>query len=298
VALVIATFVWGAVPAIAFSVVAEQILNIPISRLVEPAAASAIGATVVAPIAEEIFKGLALLFLFLFFREEVDSPLDGIIYGGLVGFGFAAVENVFYFADALAASGVGGVLLAGALRTFVFGLNHALFTGLTGLGMALARTQRDARVRAVAPIAGLGLGIIAHSIHNASTTVGADLCWPWVIALVADWGGATILLIVVIWSAMRERYWIVRYLAEEVSRDTLSRNDYEIVSSSLGRSAERARAIFSGDFPRWQHLGRYYRTATELAFIKHRLSRFPDDAETWARVARLRQEVRAMGRET
>ena len=294
--LLIAAFLWGAAPAIIFSLVAELILDIPISHFVEPAAASAIGATVVAPIAEEVFKGLALLFLFLFFRKEVDSPLDGIIYGGLVGFGFAAVENVFYFVGALTESGLGGVILVGALRTFLFGLNHALFTGLTGLGMALARTERNWPVKAGAPVAGLAMGIIAHGVHNASVTVGADLCWPWVIALVSHWGGVLILLIVMIWSILRERYWIVTFLAEEVAQATLSRDEYEVISSSVGRAAERASALFSGDFKRWQHLGRYYRTATELAFNKRRLSRFPDDAEARARIMRLRQQVLALGR--
>jgi hypothetical protein len=118
------------------------------------------------------------------------------------------------------------------------------------------------------------------------------------IALVSDWGGVLTLLIVMIWSKMRERYWIVTFLAEEVARGTLSRNDYEVVSSSVERAVERVRALLSGDFPRWQHLGRYYRVATELAFNKHRLSRFPEDAQTRARIARLRHQVLEMGRET
>ena len=185
--LLIAAFLWGAVPAIVFSLVAELVLDIPISYFVEPVTASLIGAAVVAPIAEETFKGIALLVLLLFFRKEIDSPLDGIIYGGLVGFGFAAVENVFYFISAFVESGPSGVVLLSVFRAFVFGLNHALFTGLIGLGLALSRTSPHRLVKIGAPIAGLFLGIATHGIHNGSVTFGAELCWPCLITFASDW---------------------------------------------------------------------------------------------------------------
>ena len=77
--LLIAAFLWGAIPAVIFSIIAELVLDIPIAYFVDPVAAGVIGIAVVAPIAEEIFKGMALLLLLLFFRKEIDSPLDGII---------------------------------------------------------------------------------------------------------------------------------------------------------------------------------------------------------------------------
>ena len=290
-ALLIAAFLWGAAPAAIFSLVAELILHIPISYFVDPVAANLIDAAVIAPIAEEIFKGLALLLLFLFFRQEIDSPLDGIIYGGLVGFGFATVENLFYFTGALVESGVSGVILLATMRAFVFGLNHALFTGLTGLGMALARTERNWTARIGAPVAGLLLGITAHSVHNASVTAGAGLCWPFLLALVSNWGGVLALAVVVIWSMLWERHWIVTYLADEVAAGTLSREDYATVSSSLQRMAARASALLTGGFGSWWHLGRYHHLATELAFSKHRLARFPGETETQARIVRLRKQL-------
>ena len=292
--LLIAAFLWGAIPAVIFSIIAELILDIRISYFVEPTTASLIGAAVTAPVAEEVFKGLALLLLLLLFRREIDSPLDGIIYGGLVGFGFAAVENVFYFAVTFVESGWGGLILLAALRAFLFGLNHALFTGLTGLGIALARTERNWLVRAGAPIAGLILGIIAHGVHNVSMAVGGDLYWPCLIALVSDWGGALILLVVMVWTMVRERRWIVEFLAEEVAQGTLSRDHYETMSSSVRRVAVRASALFSGDFKRWWSLGRYHHLATELAFNKRRLAQFPGEEDAQARVVRLRKRVREL----
>jgi RsiW-degrading membrane proteinase PrsW (M82 family) len=293
--LLIAAFLWGAVPAVIFSLIAEVVLGIPVSRFVEPAAADMIGGAVIAPVAEEIFKGTALLLLVLLFRHEIDSPLDGIIYGGLVGFGFAAVENVLYFASALAESGPGGVLVLAIPRAFLFGLNHALFTGLTGLGLALARTTPGWLVKASAPVAGLGMGMVAHGIHNGSVTLGAELCWPCLITFVSDWSGVLILLGVIVWTSLRERQWIITFLADEVKLGTLSQEDYDVVCSQLHRMAVRANALFGGDFKQWRQLGRYHRLTTELAFNKQRLTRFPGEEDTQARVAQLRKQVAEMG---
>jgi len=327
--LLIAAFGWGAIPAIIFSLVAQLVLDLPISYLVDPEAANLVGVTVVAPITEELFKGGALLFLLLaevinrlivryvpsilkgrwlrlslkvlfppFFRKEIDSPLDGIIYGAMVGFGFAAVENALYFGATLIESGaIGQLVLLAFLRAFVFGLNHALYTGLTGLGLALAYTSRNWLVRIGAPVAGLSLGMLVHAVHNGTVSIGAALCWPCVITFVSDYGGVLLLFVIVIWTTLRERMWIVDNLAQEVKRGALSQEDYEVVCSYLKRVATRTRALFRGDFKRWWRLGRYYRLATELAFNKHRLSQFPDEEDTQAEVDELRSQLIKLGRE-
>jgi RsiW-degrading membrane proteinase PrsW (M82 family) len=295
-ALLIAAFLWGAVPAIIFSLIFQVLLDIPISYFVEPMAADLIGATFIAPLTEEIFKGVALLLLLVFFRKEMDSPLDGIIYGSLVGFGFAAVENVLYFVGTFVESDPGQFAFTIIFRAFVFGLNHAMFTGLTGLGLALARTSRSWLVKIGAPIMGLSLGMLAHGVHNGSVSF-ADLCWPCLLTFASDYGGVLILLVVIVWATWRERNWIVKHLADEVQRDTLSQDDYEVVCSYLKRVAARASVLFRGDFRRWYHLGRYYRLATELAFNKHRLTQFSREKDTQARVDVLRGQVMELGRQ-
>lgn len=290
--LLAAAFLWGALPAILFSVIVELVLDVPISYFVQPAAAGLIGAAVVAPVVEEVVKACALLLLLLFFRHEIDSPLDGIIYGGLVGFGFAAVENIFYFADVLGSSGPGGLVQLVILRAFIFGLNHAMFTGATGLGVALMRTSPSTLVKLIAPVAGLAGGITAHAIHNGSVMLGAELCWPCVIAFITDWGGVLLLLAVIMFTTVQERRWLVEFLADEVESGTLSKEDYRAVCSYTERLASRLNALFRGDIERWWKLGRYYHLLTELAFNKRRLSYFPDEADTRARVSRLRQQVK------
>ena len=289
--LLIAAFAWGAVPAILFSLSTQLLLEIPISYFIEPAT-DLLGITVIAPVTEEVFKGAAVLLLLLFYRKELDSPLDGIVYGGLVGFGFAAVENVLYFFAEAVESGLGAVLGLAALRAFVFGLNHALFTGLTGLGVALARTSARRVVRYVAPFVGLLLAITAHGIHNTGVTLSAETVWPCFVALLSDWGGVMVLLAIIVAVSVRERRWIVTYLAEEVGRGTLTAGLYKQTASYGGRLAERATALFSGDLTRWWDLGLCYRLAAELAFAKRHLAECPGEPDSAKRVEQLRREVK------
>jgi RsiW-degrading membrane proteinase PrsW (M82 family) len=293
--LLLAAFLWGAFPAVVFSLLVELALGIPIARFVAPATASLVEAAVVAPVAEEVFKGGALLLLFVFFRGEVDSAIDGILYGGLVGFGFAAVENTLYFGASLMEAGFGQFAALALFRAFLFGLNHALFTGLLGLGMAWGRSASNALVKVGAPLAGLVAGIVAHAVHNASVTLGGEFVWPCLIAFASDWGGVVLLLGVLVWCSVREQRWIDHWLGEEVALGTLSREDYRVVSSYAARLAERAQALISGDLGRWWRLGRYYRLVTELAFNRRRLSKFPGDEMTEERVQRLRAQVVGMG---
>lgn len=288
--LLVAAFIWGAVPAVIFSLIIELALGIPISQLVQPAAASLVNAAVVAPLAEEVFKAGALVLLFLFFHREIDGVLDGILYGGLVGFGFAAAENTLYFGATVAGEGLEALAALAVFRAFLFGLNHALFTGLVGLGLAWGLSASSAVGTVGASLAGLLAGVMAHAVHNASVTLGSELAWPCLVAFASDWGGVAFLLAVLLWSSVREQRWIERWLEEEVQRGTLSRRDYEVISSYTARLAERTAALLGGNLERWWRLGRYYRLATELAFKRRRLSRSGEATEEGVEELRMRVE--------
>ena len=56
---------------------------------------SRFGAIVVAPIVEEITKGLFLLITIT--NKKFDNITDGIVYGGAIGLGFGMTENFLYF---------------------------------------------------------------------------------------------------------------------------------------------------------------------------------------------------------
>lgn len=288
--LMLAAFAWGAIPAIIFSLIAQLVFDVPLYEWV-PYAAEFVGASLIAPLTEEPFKGLALLLLLLFFRRELDSPLDGILYGGLAGFGFAATENLFYFFSQFSEGGMAAVLELSFFRAVLFGLNHALFTGCTGLGIALARTSPRWWVKIGAPILGLGAAIVLHAVHNTGASLAGTLCWPLLISLVVDWGAVAVLVGIMVWSSVREQKWLTRYLADEVKTGAISQQDYGVIQSYWRRLGQRLRVLLSGDVGRWWYLGKYYRLASELAFVKQRLAAFGQEQDTSQRIEQLRREL-------
>ncbi|TKJ29669.1 MAG: hypothetical protein CEE40_07450 [Chloroflexi bacterium B3_Chlor] len=83
----------------------------------------------------------------------------------------------------------------------------------------------------------LGGSIVIHAVHNVSTSLASDLCWPVLISLINDWGGVLIILVIVFLSWDRERSWIVQELDDEIRAGTISRAEYEIVASYWRRIA-------------------------------------------------------------
>ena len=55
---------------------------------------------VIAPLTEEAGKGLFVLLLLYIRRHTLDGVIDGLVYAGLVGVGFAFTENILYYAAA------------------------------------------------------------------------------------------------------------------------------------------------------------------------------------------------------
>src|ERR1700712_3921800 len=95
--LLICAFVWGAI----FATLGGGIS----SSIGEAIAAAVTGAPVLAPIYEEGFKGLGVLIIAsisVMGLKELDGPLDGAIYGGIVGLGFTLTEDILYVGSAFA----------------------------------------------------------------------------------------------------------------------------------------------------------------------------------------------------
>ena len=56
------------------------------------------GGSLSAPFVEEIVKAAVLYAIYRWRRHEFDGVLDGIVYAGMVGLGFAFTETVLYYA--------------------------------------------------------------------------------------------------------------------------------------------------------------------------------------------------------
>ncbi len=289
--LLSAAFFWGAVPAVILSVLAEVLLGNPAAAL-GPTAAKLIEAGVIAPVVEEVVKGLALAGIFCVARRELDGVLDGVIYGALVGFGFGMTENVFYFLGSYADGGWidwGAVVL---LRATVFGLNHAFFTGLTGAGVGLARLSRSWWQGGLIGIAALGLAILFHAAHNIFSSMAETNPLSLGVTLLADWGGVLLIFVVIRLAWRDERGWISRELAEEVARGVLSQAEFDTALSYRRRLAAQARLMLTHGWSHSRQFGVRLQLATRLAFKKHQLRTLGRELDVQTEIERLRAALR------
>ncbi len=260
--LVSMAFLWGAIPAIVVSLIAE--LAFGATLIWEPGtlAASVAESAVIAPFVEEFAKGAVILLIYLFFRREFDGVLDGLIYGALVGFGFAMTENFFYFIGAFDEGGFASLSMIIVLRSVIFGLNHALYTGLTGMGFGLARDSGSRLGQRFWPLFGLFMAILVHGLHNlgASLTEVNGLAFLLSLALAAF--GFGLILVSYFLSLKREQQLIRQELVGEVGT-LLTERDYHILS---GQVAGKSRRDYSGEQKQLVNL------YAKLAFSKHRLT--------------------------
>src|SRR5512144_2950814 len=125
-----AAFVWGVVIAGGGAYILNTAFGIGIYALTGSEGAAEFGTTsIVAPIIEEGLKGLAVLVVFLMFRNEFDSVLDGVVYAAITAMGFAAVENVLYiYRNGYLESGWSGFWGLVFVRVLLVGWMHPFFT--------------------------------------------------------------------------------------------------------------------------------------------------------------------------
>jgi RsiW-degrading membrane proteinase PrsW (M82 family) len=289
--LLTAAFLWGAIPSIIAAFILNTGFGIPLYIALGPEVADITSAAFIAPPVEESLKGLALIAIFLFWRHELDSPLDGIIYGAMVGLGFAMVENVYYFVNVYAAGGAEEWGINIFTRTIIFGLNHALFSSMTGLGIALARLSHNKLTRFSAPVIGWMAAIFIHFVHNLSaslvSSVGVLLCF---VTIFNAWGGVFLVLLIIIWALVQERRWIKKYLAEEVEQGLLSQIHYNNAHSSLLRTAHYTELLFKRGPSAYINGVRFYHRCSELAYKKHHFTML-NERKSEEMTHQLRQEI-------
>jgi RsiW-degrading membrane proteinase PrsW (M82 family) len=289
--LLTAAFLWGAVPSIIAAFILNTGFSIPLYLALGPGAAEATSAAIIAPLVEETLKGLALIGILLIWRHELDSPLDGIIYGAMVGMGFAMVENVYYFLNVYAQGGVEEWGINIFTRAVIFGLNHALFTSMMGLGIALARLSRSKLTRIVAPVMGWMAAMFIHFVHNLTASlvsaVGALLC---LVTLFNAWGGVFLVFIIIIWALVQERRWIKKYLAEEVERGLITQGYYQNAYSGMQRIAHYTDLLFHRGPGTYMNGVRFYHRCSELAYKKHHFELLKE-SKSEALTQSLREEI-------
>ncbi|HMZ07603.1 MAG TPA: PrsW family intramembrane metalloprotease, partial [Anaerolineales bacterium] len=229
--LLLMAFFWGGFVAIIGALIVSLIFQVGFTAVLQDETLVDIaGGSITAPLVEEFWKGLAVLLIFLMFRKEFDSILDGIIYGGIAGLGFAATENVLYFLGQYSEAGWGGLFANFALRVGVFAWGHPFYTAFTGIGFAVSRTSRNTLVKLAAPIVGYFLAVFAHTFHNTSLVFVSGL-GGLALVILLEWLSWLLFLGFIIWMIRREQGLLKKHLVEEVNNGLISSAQYKTAVS-------------------------------------------------------------------
>lgn len=309
---IIGAFAWGAVGAVLFSLIAEVVFDQILITSVGKEGASLLSIAVGAPFIEEFFKGIALLALLWLFRREFDNVLDGLVYGALIGLGFAMTENILYFGQEYLNHGARALGELFIVRLVIDGFGHAQYTGTTGAALGWARSRYHHGVgRVVVPVIGFGLAVLQHVLWNTGLIVIAGIqgrnASVWSVVLIEaplfTFPSLLVLYLIARTASRRELQILRDQLAPEVHYGVLTSDEYRTLTTEPLRRQALQSARLRGGRPLQQTLQHFFQTAAELAFRKYHLSRgeypkpgqqAPEDAYR-AELARLRQELTAAG---
>ncbi|MCR2827879.1 PrsW family intramembrane metalloprotease [Microbacterium sp. zg.Y909] len=166
--LVVLAIAWGAIASVVIALAVDLVITLVIGYDGSPAR-EAFSSVVQAPVVEEVAKGLGLLIIFAIGRRAFDGPVDGIVYGALIGAGFAFTENILYFASALIEGGVAETTVTFFVRGILSPFAHVMFTAVTGYALGRAARNGAAVGAALGPWAlGLVGATVLHALWNGS----------------------------------------------------------------------------------------------------------------------------------
>lgn len=287
--LLVGVFAWGAVVAAGGSYVFNTLFGVSVFTVTGSEALSSLTTgSISAPLFEETLKGFAVLVVFLVFRREFDSILDGIVYAGVAALGFAATENVLYIWRGYEDGGWSGLMTLVVIRVILVGWQHPVYTSFIGMGLALARANRSMFVKILAVLGGWFLAMFTHSVHNtlaAFTSLENLTCF---IGLFLDWLGVFFMFGMLIWAGWMEQRNIARYLKEEVQMGLMDARHYSTAISAWRQAFARLSSLFRGNY---RATSRFYQVVGELAHKKQQLAKLGEEGGNSVIIRRYREEL-------
>ncbi len=245
-------FAWGALVA----VVVSFVINTTLGAVFGPAVA----AVVSAPIFEEGSKGIGLLILLIFFRRYFDDILDGIVFGGVIALGFATVENVLYYGQAIGQAGLGGLIVLFFMRGVLSPFAHVTFTAMTGIGCGIARESHNMIVRIIMPVIGYIAAVTLHAIWNGMAVLGG-LDGFLVGYLILEIPFFLIFVGFAFYIMYRQNKILKEMLAIDIARGLIPQDHAAIATSAFRSSGWLLGGLFNGKF---RSRSRYLRSIGKL----------------------------------
>lgn len=216
---------WGSrIHALLWGATVAAFISGVVNTIVDLTAGTAVAAVVSAPLIEEFTKGLGVVWAVR--RREVDSVMDGVVYAGWVGLGFAIVEDFQYFALAQDENVLAATFFIRAILTPFL---HPLFTAFAGLAIGRA-------VVAGRPLSSAWWGFLAaaavHAAWNGSLTTAEAIGDGGGLLLLVSFVGFFLLFVTAVMQARRLRRAEERDYSQIVP---LLGNRYGLTQDEVGR---------------------------------------------------------------
>jgi RsiW-degrading membrane proteinase PrsW (M82 family) len=184
--LIFAALLWGGIIACSNALRANTALESILVKIAPLPFVRDWAAAIEGPTDEEILKTLGIVAIVLLARRQINSILDGVVYGAFVGLGFQEVENVTYSLNAVAQTGtdsVGPVFQMLFVRGLLAGLwSHTVYSAIAGAGVAYAVLRREKAwpVRIGVALLALLVAWSAHFLWNSpAVSAISDLPGGW-----------------------------------------------------------------------------------------------------------------------
>lgn len=278
---------WGGIAACGFSAAINSTVGICGMVAGGEGAGDVLSAVVSAPLVEEFFKGVGVWGVYYFLRNEFDGVVDGIIYATFTALGFAAVENVIYYAEA---AGQGQLGLTFVMRGILFPWGHPVYTSMIGIGLGLARETEKSWVRVMGPIGGYFGAVALHAMWNGSATLADSQGGEVFLCMLPIWFLFVLTFLIIVIVLVRRRGKIMReFLQDEVALRHLSQEEVDLVASAFGLLTARTR---------WGRTGAdFVRATARLALSKwhtHRAHRSQMHTYSMDFIVPLRQRIKEL----
>jgi RsiW-degrading membrane proteinase PrsW (M82 family) len=282
-------FTWGAIVAAGGAFIINSVLSLGVYIFTGSDFVTEVGVgSFIAPLVEETLKGLAVLIVYLIFRNEFDSILDGIVYAAITALGFAATENIYYiYSYGFQEHGWGGLVFLAFVRIILVGWQHPFYTAFTGIGLAISRLNRNTFIKFAAPVAGWMLAIFTHAFHNTVATLFTGLA-AYIVGSLFDWTGWLFMFGFVLWAINRDRLCNVKYLKEEIATGLINPSQYKTACSAWSQGIARFNALTSG---RYRQTNRFYQLCSELAHKKQLLLTLGEEGSNSQKIEKIRLEL-------
>ncbi|GIF65538.1 hypothetical protein Ais01nite_35730 [Asanoa ishikariensis] len=168
-----AALIWGGFVASANALRANTALESILVKMTSLGFVRDWAAAIEGPTDEEILKTLGIVMIVLLARRQINSVLDGVVYGAFVGLGFQEIENITYSLNAVAAAGddsLAAVLQVFLVRGLLAGLwSHTVYSAIAGAGVAYAVLHRERSWfnRIGVALGALALAWLMHFLWNS-----------------------------------------------------------------------------------------------------------------------------------